>query len=561
MENLYDVIIVGGGPAGITASLYLARAKYRVLVMEKEKFGGQITITSEIVNYPGVEIASGSELTETMRMQAEDFGAEFLLDEVSEVKLNQDIKIIKTSSGKEYNTLGIVLAVGASPRKLGFTGEKEFQGRGVAYCATCDGEFFEGREVLVIGGGFAAVEESMFLTKYASKVTMFVITDNYTCAAGTYEKLKDYPEIETRFNSEVIEVGGEGVLSYAKCRNNVTGEEYIYKSADGGPMGVFVFAGYEPTTGWLNDAVKLNEQGYIITDADRKTSVDGVYAAGDVCIKNLRQVATAVGDGAIAATSLERYVSEIREKLGLPKSNIPEKNTTRDSVKRRHDKQSRKTDAEETNISSDGFIDDAMKKQLQEVFGKFQNVVQVAAVLGSNSKAEIKDASDALAGFVNELSGISPNVETTVETENVENPYIDIRKNNTSTGIRYYSVPGGHEFNSFVIALFNTAGPGQETPPELLDDIHKIKSHHKLQVMATLSCTNCPDVVMGTQKIASILPGVEAEMYDLSRFPEKKEQYNIMAVPCMILDEKEVVFGKKSLKEIVNIILEEEQKL
>ena len=525
MENKYDAIIVGGGPAGLTAALYLARAKYRVLVMEKDKFGGQITITSEIVNYPGVKMASGLELTETMRKQAEDFGAEFVIDEAIEIKSDKDEKIIITAAGKEYRTLGITLAIGASPRKLGFAGEKEFQGRGVAYCATCDGEFFEGREILVIGGGFAAVEESMFLTKYATKVIMFVITENYTCAAGTYEKLKDYPNIETRFQSEITEVGGEGVLTYARCRNNATGEEYIYQAKDGGPLGVFVFAGYEPTTDWLKQIVDLNEQGYIITDMDKKTSADGIYAAGDVCVKNLRQVVTAVGDGAAAATSLEHYISKKRDIAG--------------------------TDEAHT------LIDASMKKQLQDLFGSFSEKLLLAVVTNSDNEKN-KKISDELSDFVRELDGIDSNVNITIEESGVETPYIDIRKNGHPSGIRYYSVPGGHELNSFVIALYNVAGKGREIDDELIKAIKSIRMPHKLQVMATLSCTNCPEVVMATQQLAAILDDVEAEMYDLSRFPDIKEKYNIMAVPCLIVDGKRVVFGKKSLKEITDIILEEE---
>lgn len=173
-ENLYDLAVVGGGPAGLTAALYMARAKYRVLVLEKAEIGGQITITAEIVNYPGVVKTSGKELTENMRRQAENFGAEFAAAEVLAMELTGDIKILRTTKG-EYRALGVILATGANLRKLGFKGEREFQGRGVAYCATCDGEFFSGLDVFVIGGGFAAVEEGIFLTKYAKKVTLVVL--------------------------------------------------------------------------------------------------------------------------------------------------------------------------------------------------------------------------------------------------------------------------------------------------------------------------------------------------------------------------------------------------
>ena len=161
MQNLYDVIIIGGGPAGLTAALYLARAKYRTLVLEKEKFGGQITITHEVVNYPGVEKTSGAELTETMRKQAESFGAEFMLAEVEQLDLSGDLKTVKTERG-ELKSFGVLLATGAHTRMIGFQGEADYRGRGVAYCATCDGEFFTGKEVFVVGGGFAAAEEAVF---------------------------------------------------------------------------------------------------------------------------------------------------------------------------------------------------------------------------------------------------------------------------------------------------------------------------------------------------------------------------------------------------------------
>ena len=171
-ERLYDVIVVGAGPAGLSAAIYAARAKYKVIVLDKSGIGGQISITSEIVNYPGVEQSGGKELTEHMRVQAEGFGAEFAIAEVLDMELQKDIKLLRTTKG-EYEALGVILAPGANPRKLGFKGEKEFQGRGVAYCATCDGEFFTGKEVFIIGGGFAAVEEGIFLTKYAKKVTKY----------------------------------------------------------------------------------------------------------------------------------------------------------------------------------------------------------------------------------------------------------------------------------------------------------------------------------------------------------------------------------------------------
>lgn len=546
MDELYDVIIAGGGPAGLSAAIYLARAKYRVLVIEKEKFGGQITITEEIVNYPGVLSAGGKELTERMRRQAESFGAEFLLGQVTELELEEDVKQLQLADGRQFQTLGIVLALGASPRKIGFAGEKEFQGRGVAYCATCDGEFFTGREVLVIGGGFAAVQESIFLTKYASRITIIVREEDFTCAAGVSEKLKDYADIEVRFHTEVTEVGGDGVLRYAKLRDNQSGEETTYQAKDGGNIGVFVFAGYEPATAWLKDKVKLNDGNYIITDENRKTNVDGVYAAGDVCIKNLRQVVTAVADGAIAATSLEEYVSEVRDRLHLPKRR--EVSDDRGGRKNTDEGGAGERRNADGIMEGGGFLDGAMVEQLRQLFEKFQEPVTVAVV-----KAQDK-AAEELEGFARELEGIHPKVTVAVEQGKEEKSYLDLRRGTESVGIRYFSVPGGHEFNSFAIALYNVAGPGQPMDQDSHQRLSSVSRARTLQVMTTLSCTNCPEVVMATQKIASVSPWISAEMYDLSKFPEIKEQYQIMAVPCLIIDGKEVHFGKKNLKEIEELI-------
>ena len=303
--NFYDVVVIGGGPAGLTAALYLARARYRVVVVEKNHFGGQITITSEVVNYPGVGRTSGTELTETMRKQAEGFGAEFLLAEVTGLELSGDIKTVRTGRG-DLRCFGVLLATGAHPRMVGFQGEEQFRGRGVAYCATCDGEFFTGKDVFVVGGGFAAAEESVFLTKYARQVTILIRGDDFTCAQATADAARSHEKITVLTNTEVEEVSGDTSLRYLRYRNTKTGQVTKHHAADGETFGVFVFAGYEPATELVCGLAELNDQGYILTDRSQKTTADGLYAAGDVCVKPLRQVVTAVGDGALAATELER---------------------------------------------------------------------------------------------------------------------------------------------------------------------------------------------------------------------------------------------------------------
>ncbi len=539
-KNLYDVIIVGAGPAGLSAAIYMARAKYRVLVLEKAGIGGQITITSEIVNYPGVELTSGKELTEKMRIQAESFGAEFVLAEVVDMELGGDRKVLHTTRG-DYTALGVILAPGANPRKLGFKGEKQFQGRGVAYCATCDGEFFTGKEVFVIGGGFAAVEESIFLTKYASKITIVVREENFTCAATIVDKLKNYSKIQVVFETELVEVGGEPSLQYAKFMDNKKKEIWEYRTDD--TFGIFVFAGYVPNTGWIGNHIELDPQGYIITDANKRTNIEGVYAAGDVCVKNLRQVVTAVADGAIAATSLEKIVSEKHDRLEIPDL-YEEKEETR------------LTRPEETKkvTSSNQFIDDTIRGQLSGVFARFASKVTVRAWFDeSNLSAEMR-------GFLEEFVDMTDKVEWKQGEGEAPNgmllPAMEILdENGKSSGIAFHGVPGGHEFNSFVIALYNVAGPGQGIDEAVEREILSMSEELNIKILVSLSCTMCPETVMSSQKIASLNEKVTAEMFDLTHFPELKAKYHVMSVPCIVVNDDKVYFGKKNVQEMVELVM------
>ncbi len=544
-DRLYDVIIVGAGPAGLSAAIYAARAKYKVLVLEKSKIGGQITITSEIVNYPGVEMAGGKELTEHMRVQAERFGAAFVMAEVLDMELEQDVKRLHTTKG-DYEALGVILAPGANPRKLGFQGEKEFQGRGVAYCATCDGEFFTGKDVFVIGGGFAAVEEGMFLTKYARKVTLIVREPDYTCAKTVSDQLKNFATIETVFETELVEAGGEQALSYAVFPNNADGKQWRYDAPQGETFGIFVFAGYVPNTKWIADCVARSEQGYLITDIDQQTNVSGVFAAGDVCVKNLRQVVTAVSDGAVAATSLERVVSELHTKLGIPDLYVaPEVHKPQDS-----------RDEKAYFTKGEGFISSEIRQQLTGVFAKFASVVTVRAWLDESAfSGEIR-------GFLNELASITDKVVWTEQAASDEEssvpaalPAMELMDHTgRSSGIYFHGVPGGHEFNSFVIALYNVAGPGQELDRDTEARIQAVSKETNIKILVSLTCTMCPESVMAAQRIAAASKHVTAEMFDLPHYPELKEKYNVMSVPCMVINDEKVVFGKKNVEELLALI-------
>lgn len=537
-EKLYDAVIVGGGPAGLTAALYLARAKYRVLVIEKEKFGGQITITSEVVNYPGVEIASGAELTETMRRQAEEFGAEFLLAEVTSLVPEGDIKTVHTTKC-EVQCFGIIAATGAHPRMIGFEGESEFRGHGVAYCATCDGEFFTGKEIFVVGGGFAAAEESVFLTKYAKHVTLLVREEDFTCAKAVADEARNHPKISVLYETEVESVSGDTALRTIRYRNNKTGEITEYRADDGDTFGVFVFAGYEPETSLLRDIVKLNEYGYVITDSNRKTNVDGLYAAGDICEKNLRQVVTAVSDGAIAATELEKYAAAMQKKTGIipemPKRNKTEKPT------------------QEFSHSDSDFFSAEVSAQLDSVFSKMERSLVLKLYLDEQPlSAELKAYMEAMAEHTDKLS-----VQIAENSESEEFcPCVRIcKEDGTETGLAFHGVPSGHEFTSFVLGLYNAAGPRQPIDEQDKTDIARITTPMEIQVLVTLSCTMCPELVTAVQKIAAENPNVTAEIYDVNHFLKLREQYHVMSVPCLVVNGEAVSFGKKNLRQVLDLIV------
>ncbi|MEA4891534.1 MAG: FAD-dependent oxidoreductase [Peptococcaceae bacterium] len=599
-DRLYDVIVIGGGPAGLTAALYLARARYRVLVIEKEKFGGQITITADVVNYPGVEKASGSALTETMRRQAGSFGAEFLLAEAESFEISGDLKTVVTSRGR-FQAFGLVLATGASPRRVGFAGEAEFKGHGVAYCATCDGEFFTGLDVFVIGGGFAAAEEAIFLTKYARQVTVLVRKDQFGCARSLSDAVLAHPKISVLFNTVMEEVAGEGALQSARLKNLLTGEVALYRPPAGESFGVFVFAGYEPATDLFRNIVELNEQGYILTDRRQKTNLDGVYGAGDVCVKNLRQVVTAVSDGAVAATELEKYAAAMQKKTGLipvlPAGpgektgavNAPKGHSS--SGGQRPDNPDTQAGATHTagsdtdgtaDISGRAYADDGIadtagaadtagtaalpdrereagrlfspeiNAQLADVFRRLAAPLILKAALDQNL------VSRELEAYLQELVSLTDKLTLEIlpdDSTQTHRPWVGIcRADGSDTGMAFHGVPGGHEFNSFIIALYNAAGPGQAIEPELLQKIRAIRQPVDLKVLVSLSCTLCPELVMAAQRIAAENPLVSAHVYDLNHFPDLRRQYKVMSVPCLVIDDGKTSFGKKNIRQLLDLI-------
>lgn len=583
-NDLYDVIVVGGGPAGLTAGLYLARARYRVLILEKDDFGGQITITNEVVNYPGVGRTTGRELTQTMRQQAQDFGAEFLSAEAIGLDVHGDVKTVHTSRG-DLKAFGILIATGASPRKLGFEGESEYAGRGVAYCATCDGEFFTGKEVLVVGGGFAAAEESVFLTTYASKVTVLVREQDFTCDATVAAAAKNNPKIDVRYQVELQGVtAGQGGLREATILNRATGQTETWKPADGGTFGVFVFAGYVPATNLVRGVVELDDYGYVVTHGYLETSVPGVYAAGDLRAKNLRQVVTATADGAIAAVELERYAKRMSEKTGLipqrPTSCVYEQSTAKTKAASvvgttpapAPAKRSADAAAAANAVRKPGeLFSDATRQQLNVVFGRMSRPVTLALDLDDTP------LSTELRGFIDALVALSGGKlkSTVVDGEYKKDdtgravfdvdsvlpaarPCVRMVVDGKPTGLAFHGVPSGHEFNSFVLGLYNVAGPGQPLDDDLIERARSITDPLDIMILVSLTCTMCPETVLASQRIASLNPAVRVEAYDVAHFPELRDHYGAMSVPCIVITRADgtqrVEFGKKSIPQMLELV-------
>ena len=305
----YDLIIIGGGPAGLAAAIYGGRAKLRTLVINKGTVGGLVNTTREIVNYPGYGQISGPDLMKDFKKHADIFGVEFSRDEVVSVNFYQDDKIICTKKKKKYLAKAVIIACGSEPRLLNIPGEKRLQGSGVAYCATCDAEFFEGEDVVVIGSGDQAIEEGMYITKFARQVTVIVLHDEgvLDCNKVSAERAFQNEKMEFVWNSTIEEVLGEANVEGVKIKNLKTG-----RSSELACQGVFFFVGMIPSTHFLKESgIGMDKSGYIPVNDLMETDLEGVYAVGDNRVKYLRQVVSAAGDGATAAVAAERYIEEL----------------------------------------------------------------------------------------------------------------------------------------------------------------------------------------------------------------------------------------------------------
>lgn len=317
MENHFEVIVIGGGAAGLTAGIYLSRAKVSTLILNEGAVGGQMVLTHEIANYPGVESISGYQLARNMKAQAQKFGCIIKSNiKITNLNLDGEIKSVEVNNKDIYTAHSIILATGGKSRTLGVAGEDKFKGKGISYCATCDGDFFQDKEIVVVGGGNSALEEAVSLTKYASKVTIIHQFDNFQALEHYVEEAKNNPKINFVMESKIIEFRGDESLQSVRIQNQAT-QEITEMNVDG----VFVFIGYVPNTENIGDKIALNNYGEIIVDKNMATNIAGVYAAGDSIAKRYRQVTTAVADGTIAALSVSEYVNNLKKEMLIVSAN------------------------------------------------------------------------------------------------------------------------------------------------------------------------------------------------------------------------------------------------
>lgn len=309
-SHSHDLIILGGGPAGLSASIYATRAGLDALTIEQGAFGGQISTTDAIDNYPGIEDVSGAELGERMRAHAENLGGIFAYDTIEAIEKVPQGFLLRGYDG-EYASRALIYAAGASPRPAGFEGEEKFRGRGVSYCATCDGMFYRGKRIFVVGGGNTACEEALFLARFASEVTLVVRKDHLRAVKSLANRVATSDKITVRYQTSIAKIEGEDLPQSISFRNNESGAESI-ETFEPGSFGIFVSVGREPQTALVKDLVDLMEDGSVATDADTRTKTPGLFCAGDVRHKTLRQVITAASDGAIAATEAASYLTRLR---------------------------------------------------------------------------------------------------------------------------------------------------------------------------------------------------------------------------------------------------------
>ncbi|MEX0749520.1 MAG: thioredoxin-disulfide reductase [Dehalococcoidia bacterium] len=300
----YDIVIVGAGPAGLSAGLYAARARRRTLIIERKVTGGQIALTADVENYPGFDNINGFDLAENMHKQAEKYGMETAYADVTDVEQDGQMHVVRTTEG-DYRAKAVIITGGADYNRLGVEGEERLTGYGVSYCATCDAAFFKDQVVAVVGGGDAAMDEGLFVSRYASKVYLIHRRDELRASAILQERAFAEPKMEFIWNTVVEEIAGDDAVKVVKLKNIVTGEQSELPVA-----AVFIFIGLTPNTNYLRDKLRMDEGGHIFVNEWMETDVPGLFAAGDIRAQSARQVVSSAGDGATAAIRADHYISD-----------------------------------------------------------------------------------------------------------------------------------------------------------------------------------------------------------------------------------------------------------
>ena len=541
-KHLYDLIIVGAGPAGLSAGLYAGRATLDTLILEGDTVGGQVTTTSVVYNYPAVEKVDGTQLMNQMQKQVTDFGVTIAHDQVEKYQLADEVKLLVGKSGQEYRARSVIIATGAQPRTVGFSGENEFRGRGVAYCSTCDGELFSGLQIFVIGGGYAAAEEADYLSRFGKHVTVLVRGDHFSCPPLMAARALNNPKVSVKYNTEVKQVTGDDYVTAATLVNNKTGKETVYHVDDGdNTFGIFIYVGTKPATEKLQGLVDLNDQGYIKAAVDGATNVPGVYAAGDVIVKNLRQIITAASDGAVAATAAEQYVTAQKQRQGVPIHRAPVKTATQPVGQTTDLEHQEKVSPHQGN-----WLTAEIDSQLKPIFARLTKPVTLEVNTDGSA------LSQQLLSFTTEFASLDDHL--TVKTKEGQGDLLPLLKlldaDGQDTGLHYAGIPTGHELNSLVLGIYNVAGPGQTIDPALADRIKRLPAA-KIRIGVSLTCHFCPDVVAACQRMASLNPGITATMIDLQHFPDLRKSKKIMSVPATMINDAPVIFGSQSLEQLV----------
>ncbi|MFQ9705985.1 MAG: FAD-dependent oxidoreductase [Limosilactobacillus pontis] len=549
-QHLYDLIIVGAGPAGLSAGLYAGRATLDTLIVEGDTVGGQVTTTSVVYNYPAVEKVDGTQLMNQMQRQVADFGVTIKHDQIIKYDVDDEVKTLTGKSGQTYQARSVIIATGANPRKVGFPGEDKFRGRGIAYCSTCDGELFTGLQIFVVGGGYAAAEEADYLSRFGKHVTVLVRGDHFTCPPLTAARALTNPKISVEYNTEVKRVDGDDYLTSATLVNNKTGKETVYHVDEGdNTFGMFIYIGTQPATQHLDGIIDLDETGYIKADENGATNVPGVYAAGDVIVKPLRQIITAAADGATAATTAEAYVTAQKQKQGIPIHAAAAKKPAQTVG------QTSQLDKQETVAPHQGnWMTADIDQQLRPIFDRLTK--DVTFQVNTNDS----DLSQQLVSFVTEFVGLDDHFSlTTVKGDGQYLPMLKLLDSDGhDTGLHYAGIPTGHELNSLVLGVYNVAGPGQTIAPEMADRIKQL-GPVDIRIGVSLTCHFCPDVVAACQRMASLNPGITATMIDLQHFPTLRKEKKIMSVPATMIGDDPVIFGSQSLDELVTAVEKHEQ--